>query len=131
MSWVGDLDAAVERLERDPELRLMVEVSARWGTRPSRVLDEWSEDDATKAMALVILERKKEAATCHMCGTPPADWLDEKGRTKNPPPFMVEWETCHGCAAKDRARAEHGEEADSSTRPHLIPYQAASTQNGR
>lgn len=119
MSWLGDIDAAVARFDEDPMLRMMVEVSARWGFRPSRVIDEWTEDDLTKAVALVVWERKKDKETCHFCGTPPQEWIDERGRVKNPPPYETYWETCHGCAAKQRAKNEHGDDADPATTVHL------------
>lgn len=119
MSWLGDVGAAIERLDNNPEMRLMVEISARWGTRPSRVIDEWAEDDVTKAMALILWERRNKSKSCFQCGTTPDEWFDDQGRDRDPAPYSVEWETCGGCRALRRARDNVGDEVPEYTRPHL------------
>lgn len=125
MSWIGDIEAAVKRFDDDPGHRLMSEAARDRGVRLSR-FEEWDIRDITDAVALLIWERKNRTETCQSCGSPPAAWVNERGRTIQPPPFVVEWETCHGCAAIRRERDTHGDEADTSTRPFLKPNPDAS-----
>lgn len=46
-----------------------------------------------------MLERRK----CPDCGTVSGEWIDEDGRSLEPPPYKVEEIRCFGCEAKHDA----------------------------
>jgi hypothetical protein len=100
--WLGDIDRYMKQIDQDPLFQLELDYCETAGLRHSR-FSEWAPDDQAKSLANLLWKRQKKADTCEMCGTPPAAWLDPKTkRALHPPPFLIEWENCEGCNAKDR-----------------------------
>lgn len=60
----------------------------------------WSEADQDKVLGYLLWDAQR----CNRCGTVPGEWLDEEGRTAEPPPYVVEARRCIGCATLEEAR---------------------------
>ena len=68
------------------------------GIPHSVFLEEWSEEDRSKANAYMVFE----AQMCQMCGTSPWEWDEEQGGSR----FAYEpcYEICPGCERKEWLR---------------------------
>lgn len=97
--WLG-------RYDTDPGLLLDDRTALRLGVRPSE-FDHWADTDRARAIAVTLRDRQDEQEHgCPNCHTDPARWVDDHGRLVDPPPFVAEVITCHGCRAKDRVQQE-------------------------
>lgn len=73
---------------------------------------EWDASDRDKAISYMQWKKK----FCPRCGTDPAEWLDERGRTVEPPPFVATTNVCHGCATLEEERATRPKSEATSQR---------------
>lgn len=58
----------------------------------------WSQEDQDAALAWMTWDARR----CPLCGTNPADWKDDEGRARIPPPWEWEMDVCYGCREKHR-----------------------------
>jgi hypothetical protein len=84
---------------------------------PHSTFLQWDEEDQDKAIAWSIEERSR----CSRCGTKPQDWLDERGRVLEPPPYRATDRRCYGCATLDSHREEIPGDLRSSVDAYLVP----------
>lgn len=68
------------------------------GISHTKFLDDWSDEDRSKAIATMI----HEAQICDMCGTAPWEWDPEQGGSRFA--YDPKVEICPGCERKDWMR---------------------------
>jgi len=86
-----------------------------WGIRHSE-FRSWEAED--RDLALSYLDYKSRL--CQRCGSDPSDWLDERGRTLEPPPYTVDSVHCYGCVALEEERAKVGDKSMAATMTHSL-----------
>lgn len=75
----------------------------------------WLPRDRELALAWAAEER----ATCPGCGSKPADWYDEDGKLRYPPPFVAIPIRCPACEAKGQLDRTLSDRAAKTGKPEL------------
>ena len=114
--WPVDIEHWAFRLLHDPTFAVEMRLCKEWGIPHSEFLG-WGDVDRAKAIA----HHFHEARRCQGCGIHPAEWQPEQ----YPPPFVVEFTECPGCAEMERSRRHLQERSKNATaaadgvRPYL------------